>query len=116
MKNMDNAKDQGITSVAKFPIEKLKQDCDLMLDYAIKRGIPLPKEIIIDNSGLDNDEMVTNYNDLVKVILAATVESITYINNNVFNKNIIIDNEIIITKKNIKQLEGIIKRIKNETK
>lgn len=70
----------------KTPLEKLKDDYNLMLDYAIKKGIRLPKQIVLDNSNLTNDQIVSNYNDLVETIKPATVESITFSKEHIFNK------------------------------
>jgi hypothetical protein len=87
MKNTTVDIDNKLASVAKTSLEKLKYDYDLMLDYSIKRGIPLPKQLILDNSKLNNDELVSNYNDLTNSILPTTVESITYINNYMFSNS-----------------------------
>ena len=65
MKNSIIDTNKKTVSTAKTSLEKLMYDYDLMLDYAIKRGILLPKQIILDNSKLNNGEMVANYNDLV---------------------------------------------------
>jgi len=81
--NIDRKK---IESLPKSSLEKLKDDYDLMLDFAIKRGIRLPK-IVIDNSNLDNNEIVDNYNELVEAVKPATVESIAFTNENIFNND-----------------------------
>lgn len=73
------------STIVATTVDKLKYDCDIMLDYAIKRGIPLPKDIALDNSDLSNEEMIANYNELTSTILPATVESIVYIKTHVFS-------------------------------
>lgn len=88
MKNTIINTEKKTESVAKTSIEKLRYDYDLMLDYAIKRGILLPKQIILDNSNLNNGEMVANYNDLVNAIMPTSVESISYINKYVFRNEV----------------------------
>jgi hypothetical protein len=55
-----------------------------MLHYPIKKGIPLPKQIALDNSNLNKLELVANYNDSITSILPAKLESIIYINTHVF--------------------------------
>lgn len=87
MKNMAEETDKKKVPVIKTSLETLKNDYDLMLDYAVKKGIRLPKQIILDNSDLGNDEIVTFYNDLAGAIEPATVDSINFINNNIFYKN-----------------------------
>ncbi len=83
--NQDNSKNKDL--ITKSPIDKIKVDYNLMLDYAFKKGIRLPKQIVLDNSNLKNDEIVSNYNDLVETIAPATVESITFSKDHIFNEN-----------------------------
>lgn len=68
----------------KTTVQNLKDDYNLMVDYAIKKGIRLPKQIALDNSKLTNDELVSNYNDLVETIAPATVESIAFFRDHIF--------------------------------
>lgn len=84
MKNTVTNIDNKIAPEVKTSSEKLKADTNLMLNYAIKKGIPLPKQLTLDDSNLNNIELITNYNDLITTILPAKIESIVYINQYVF--------------------------------
>jgi cytochrome bd-type quinol oxidase subunit 2 len=76
-----------IPPATKTTSEKRKNNYNLRLNYAIKRGIPLPKQIILYNSNLDNLELVVKYIELITNILQANLENIIYINGYVFRNN-----------------------------
>lgn len=84
MENTTTDIENKIAPEAKTTSKKLKNDYNLMLNYAIKKGIPLPKQITLDNSNLNNLDLIANYNDLITTILPAKLESIIYINTYVF--------------------------------
>lgn len=84
MKNAFIDTNNKIDSLNESSIEKVMSDYDIMLNFAVKRGVILPKQLILESSNQDNDQLVTNYNDLSRAILPSTAESITYINNYIF--------------------------------
>jgi len=62
-----------------YNTQSIKDDIGLMMNYAINSGKELPNSLSL-SANLDDTTLVDNYNNMRKVILPATVESIRYIN------------------------------------
>jgi len=76
------------TNIAPFHygMQSIKDDIGLMMNYAINKGKELPNNLILSNE-ITDPQLLSNYNNLQKVIAPATVQSIRYINSQWILKN-----------------------------
>lgn len=60
--------------------------CEQMFDYAISKGLPIPKQIQYDFKSADQATLLENYNQLTTLIAPANLRSISFIQRYIFNE------------------------------